>query len=254
MEEPLELRVQGEVLAVTMRTPGRDEWLALGFLLSEGLIRSAADVGALAHCGRPGDEGFGNALEVTPAPGYRFPFDRLESSRRGTIASACGVCGRQRVDDLMARVVKVPAGAPVPLPVVQRGPEVLRHTQAIFEQTGGTHAAALLDVGGEVLVAAEDVGRHNAVDKVVGGALQKGLLSRAAVLMVSGRASFEMVQKAAMARVGVLASVSAPTTLAVDLAERAGLALVAFVRGSSAAIYGTRDRLALHAGQPREGG
>lgn len=243
VEAPLELRIAGERLAVTMRTPGRDAWLALGFLLSEGLIRSADDVSTLAHCGRPTDEHFGHALEVTPAPGFRLELDRLEVSRRGTIASACGVCGRERIDDLLARCRPVGERPVVAWEVVARATAQLSNVQPVFARTGGTHAAALLDGDGQTLVSAEDVGRHNAVDKVVGGAMAQGLLARAQVLVVSGRASFEMVQKAVSAGVPVVVSVSAPTTLAVDLAARAKVALVAFARGGGGAVYGEQSRL-----------
>ncbi|MCI0670056.1 MAG: formate dehydrogenase accessory sulfurtransferase FdhD [Myxococcaceae bacterium] len=243
VEEPLEIRVAGEPVAITMRTPGDDARLAVGFLFSEGIVRSIDDVGTVAPCGRPGDEGYGNVVDVTPAPGVVLDVERVETSRRGTLTTAaCGVCGRRAVDDLLARCGRVTEATRVPASLVAEAPVILRRTQALFSRTGGVHGAAALGAGGEVLAAFEDVGRHNAVDKVVGELLHTRRIGthtlerpspggpRPAVLVVSGRASFEMVQKAAMAGIPVVASVSAASSLAVDLAERTGIALATFVR------------------------
>ncbi len=241
IEEPLEIRISGDTLAVTMRTPGADRFLVTGFLFAEGLIHSAEDLGALAHCGHPGEEGYGNIVEVTPAPGLVIDLEKVGTMKRGTLTTAaCGVCGRRSVDDLMAACSPVPPGPEIAASVLARATEHLRAVQPNFARTGGVHAAAALDATGEVLAAFEDVGRHNAVDKVVGALLlQHGLrsardsrpsTSRAAVLVVSGRVSFEIIQKATVARVPVVASVSAASSLAIDLAERAGLTLVTFVR------------------------
>lgn len=233
VEEPLELRVSGDTLAITMRTPGDDAALALGFLYAEGVITSVADVGALFHCGVPGSEGFENVLEVTPAPGAHVVLRRLDSVRRGTVTtSACGVCGRQTIDDLLAAVGPV-ARVSLDDALLARAPAILRTTQKLFETTGGVHGAAALDTSGNVLASAEDVGRHNAVDKVVGQLLKAGWVGKAHVLVVSGRASFELVQKAAMARFGALVAVSAASSLAVQLAERIGLRLVTFSRNGA---------------------
>jgi FdhD protein len=262
VEEPLEIRVATEPLAITMRTPGDDAQLALGFLLSEGIIRSIDDVGAVSHCGRPGDEGFGNVIDVTAAPGVSLDVDKVQATRRGTLTtSACGVCGRRSVDDLLAICGRVPPGPAMDLRVVASATERLRHAQHNFSQTGGVHAAAAMNADGQVLAAYEDVGRHNAVDKVVGALLQRRLVtaesairtadrspappaSAPALLVVSGRASFEIVQKATMARIPIVASVSAASSLAIDLAQRSGITLAGFVRSGSLNVYTHPERLA----------
>lgn len=259
VEEPLEIRVSGDTVAITMRTPGQDRELAVGFLFSEGLLRSAEDVGGVAHCGRPGEEGWGNIIEVTPAPGLVLEVERVSAARRGTLTTAaCGVCGRRSVEDLMAVCSPVPAGRGLAPEVVARATEQLRGVQRNFARTGGVHAAAVLDADGALLASAEDVGRHNAVDKVVGALVLGGAVrsSRAspsgpapsperqpAVLVVSGRASFEIVQKAAVARLPVVASVSAASSLAIELAERSGVTLATFVRGGRFNVYTHPARL-----------
>jgi FdhD protein len=260
VEEPLEIRVSGDTVAITMRTPGQDRELAVGFLFSEGIIRSVDDLGGVAYCGRPGEEGWGNIIEVTPAPGLVLEVEKVSAARRGTLTtSACGVCGRRSVDDLMAVCSPVAPGRVLAPEVVARATERLREVQRNFAQTGGVHAAAALEEGGALLASAEDVGRHNAVDKVVGALVLSGAVrsSRAsvsgteprppAVLVVSGRASFEIIQKAAMARIGVVASVSAASSLAIDLAERMGLTLATFVRGGHFNVYTHPSRLKLPA-------
>lgn len=253
VEEPLEIRIAGDPVAVTMRTPGDDGELALGFLFAEGIVQRAADVGGLAHCGRPGDEGFGNVIEVTAAAGTALDFERVAASRRGTLTTAaCGVCGRRSIDDLLEACLPLAPGPQLPGAVVQAAVAAMRGGQALFERTGGTHAAAACAADGALLAMREDVGRHNAVDKVVGALLQAHLVGAdatpgartPAVLAVSGRASFEMVQKALRARIPFLASVSAPTSLAVDLARRAGLTLAGFVRGGRLNLYAHPERLA----------
>lgn len=249
VEEPLEIRVAQDPVAITMRTPGDDARLAVGFLFGEGILESVEDVGSLFHCGRPGDEGYGNAFEVTPASGAKLDTDALLGARRGTLTTAaCGVCGRQTVDDLFARAGKVPAADPVPVAVVANATARLRDAQRVFSQTGGTHAAAALDARGHVLAAFEDVGRHNAVDKVVGElVLSRRIRTRGpdapAILAVSGRASFEIIQKAAMAHLPVVASVSAASSLAIDLAQRCDIALATFVRGERFNIFTHPERL-----------
>jgi FdhD protein len=249
-EEPLEIRLAGETLAITMRTPGDDAALALGFLLAEGVLRTRDDVGAVAHCGRPGDEGYGNVIEVTPGAGARLEFERIEKTRRGTLTtSACGICGRRSIDDLLALAGVVPAGPALDPRVLASATALLKAHQPIFEHTGGVHAAAVLTSDGVVLTAAEDVGRHNAVDKVLGALLRQGRVpavrgaGEPAILVVSGRASFEIIQKAAMARLAAVACVSAASSLAVDLAARAGLTLAAFVRDGDWALYTHPERV-----------
>jgi FdhD protein len=261
VEEPLEIRVSGDTVAITMRTPGQDRELAVGFLFSEGIIRSVDDLGGVAYCGRPGEEGWGNVIEVTPAPGLVLEVERVSASRRGTLTTAaCGVCGRRSVDDLMEVCAPVPPGPVLAPEVLTRATVRLRDVQRNFAQTGGVHAAAVLDASGALLASAEDVGRHNAVDKVVGSLVLGGSVrsSRASVsgtapragspptvLVVSGRASFEIIQKAAVARIPVVASVSAASSLAVDLAQRMGVTLAAFVRGERFNVYTHPSRLKL---------
>src|SRR5271166_5620658 len=205
IEEPLEIRVAGDALAITMRTPGADAQLAAGFLYAEGIIRSLDDLGTLSHCGRVDEEGYGNVLDVIPAPGVHLDLERVQATRRGTLTTAaCGVCGRRSVDDLLAMVAPLPVVERIPRQLVARSPELLRSAQATFGRTGGTHAAAILAPDGSILAVHEDVGRHNAVDKVVGALLLASRLGHPrspvatplpAVLVVSGRSSFEMVQK-----------------------------------------------------------
>ncbi|MCY1083227.1 formate dehydrogenase accessory sulfurtransferase FdhD [Archangium lansingense] len=254
IEEPLDIRISGDTVAVTMRTPGADRYLVTGFLFAESLIHSAEDLGGLAHCGRPGEEGYGNTVEVTPAPGLVIDLERMSATKRGTLTTAaCGVCGRRSVDDLMATCSPVPPGPELPASVLARATEHLRSVQPNFARTGGVHAAAALDAQGTVLAAFEDVGRHNAVDKVVGALLlEHGLRSarasqptamRPTVLVVSGRVSFEIIQKAAVARCPFVASVSAASSLAIDLADRAGITLATFVRNGRFNVYTHPERI-----------
>ena len=247
VEEPLEIRISGETLAITMRTPGADRELVIGFLLAEGVVTSAADVSSVVHCGRTTDEGRGNTIDVTLAPGVRPPVDEDTGllARRGTlISSACGVCGRRSVDDLLARIAPVAAGRSLDPEIIPRLVEGLRAGQPIFERTGGCHAASLLTFDGDHVATYEDVGRHNAVDKVVGSRVLAGALPlRDHVLVVSGRSSFEIVQKAFAAGVPVVASVSAPSSLAVALADRANITLCGFVRQRTLTVYAGRSRL-----------
>ncbi len=246
-EEPLEIRIADETVAVVMRTPGDDERLALGFLLGEGFISCAADLASVAHCGRPGAEGFGNVVNVVPAPGARIAWDRIDRSQRSTIASsACGVCGRRTVEDLLFGLDGMPSGASIPASIVSRSVERLRERQPLFDRTGGIHAASACAPDGAALFTHEDVGRHNAVDKVVGSLLlarRAGGREDAALLVVSGRPGFEIVQKAARARIPVVAGVSAPTSLAVELAERAGITLAGFVRRGRMNLYAHPERI-----------
>jgi FdhD protein len=238
VEAPLEIRLAGEPLATTMRTPGDDPALALGFLFAEGIVESARQVGTLAHCGSPADEGYGNVIEVTPGPGVAFDPERTGASRRGTLVMAsCGVCGRASIDDLLARLPEAPPARSLSLSLLASAPEALASDQPGFARTGAVHAAAALTIDGSLLALAEDVGRHNAVDKVIGRLLTSDRLADAAILVVSGRTSFEIVQKAAVARCSAVVAVSGPTTLAVDLADRAGLVLAGFARAGRLNVY-----------------
>lgn len=250
VEEPLEIRAAGDTLAITMRTPGpgEDRELALGFLLAEGLIESARDVGTVTHCGRIGEPARENTIDVRPAPGMAFDIDRIGITRRGTLTTAaCGVCGRSSIEDLLARCTPIAHDGTrqLALSVLARSVETLEGHQPSHARTGGLHAAAILDAEGQVLAVREDVGRHNAVDKAVGALLIADALAEpttsarapAAVLVVSGRVSFEIIQKAARARIGAVCGASAPTSLAIDLAERMQITLAAFVRPEGLNLY-----------------
>lgn len=250
VEEPLEISVAGVPLTLTMRTPGDDVHLAIGFLLAEGIVERASDLGRVISGPSPGRGRHGHCVDVCPADGLAFDASRIVRTARGTMTTAsCGVCGRRTIQDLVARIGRLPAGPTISSAVVSGAPERLRARQGGFASTGGMHGAAVLAADGEVLAAAEDVGRHNAVDKVVGALLVRGLLDelpparRPVILVVSGRISFEMAQKAAAARIPVVAGVSAPTSMAIDLAERARITLVAFVRDANFNVYTHPDRI-----------
>jgi FdhD protein len=245
IEEPLEIRVAGDPLAITMRTPGDDRELTLGFLHAEGVITSIDDVGSVAHCGRAGDEAFGNVIDVLPAPGTALAPERIIGARRGTVVSAaCGVCGRLSIDDLAARCSPIDDDSTILAATLSHVVAELRGEQHVFARTGGVHAAALFDLAGRMLVLREDVGRHNAVDKVVGHLiLKRALPLRGRVLAVSGRASFEIVQKAVVAGIPIVASVSAASSLAIDLAARMNVTLAAFVRDGGMNVYAGGSRV-----------
>ncbi len=245
-EEPLELRVDGRPLSVTMRTPGHDVELAHGFLLTEGVLGAAADVAAARYCDSVDDQGRNtyNVLDVALAAGVDPPDTGVE--RNFYTTSSCGVCGKAALDAVRLATRFPPGGDPMTVTpeVLSKLPDTLRDAQRIFDSTGGLHAAGLFTAAGELLVAREDVGRHNAVDKVLGWALLHGQVpAEGTVLMVSGRASFELVQKAAMAGVPALAAVSAPSSLAVELALELGMTLVGFLRGPSMNVYSGTERV-----------
>ena len=245
VEEPLEIRVGREPLVVTMRTPGHDVDLAVGFLLSEGVITRGDQVAAAIHCAGPDGENTYNVLDLTLAPGVAAPDASIQRSTYMT--SSCGVCGKASIDAVRTRsAYPIDDDLRVDPALLITFPERLRAGQDVFEKTGGLHAAALFDGRtGELLVLREDVGRHNAVDKVIGWAAREGLLPlRGMVLQVSGRTSFELAQKASMAGIPVLAAVSAPSSLAVEQAKDAGLTLVGFLRGESMVVYSGPERIA----------
>ena len=246
VEEPLELRVGGRALTVTMRTPGDDMDLAAGFLVSEGVLRRTDDLLAMRYCAGATVEGVNtyNVLELDLHPSV--PDVHASLVRSFATTSACGVCGKASLDDVRTTTSYDVAGDPLAITpaLLTALPERLREAQRVFDKTGGLHAAGLFDGAGELLVMREDVGRHNAVDKVVGWALREGRLPLSGcVLLVSGRASFELVQKAWMAGIPCLAAVSAPSSLAADLAEEAGMTLVGFLRGDTFNAYTRADRL-----------
>jgi FdhD protein len=247
-EEPLEIRLNGTPLAVTMRTPGDDFDLVHGFLATEGVIRSEDDVAALRYCNSVDDDGRNtyNVVDVDLAPGVEPPDTALD--RNFYTSSSCGVCGKASIDAIRTRTpfAVVADAVRVPLDVLLALPDRLRAAQQVFDKTGGLHAAGLFTAAGELVALREDVGRHNAVDKVVGDAVRAGRLPLAGhVLMVSGRASFELTQKAAMAGIPVLAAVSAPSSLAVELAREVGITLVGFLRGDGCNVYTCPERLLL---------
>ncbi|MBZ4487969.1 formate dehydrogenase accessory sulfurtransferase FdhD [Microbacterium sp. cx-55] len=247
-EEPLEIRVGGRPLAVTMRTPGHDVELAAGFLVSEAIIGRGDEFSNAIHCGGPGTGGVENTynvLDVTLAPGVAPPAP--EATRNFFTTSSCGVCGKASIEaiETVSRYDVAGDDSTVDAALVATFPDRLRAEQAVFAKTGGLHAAALFDAAtGELLVVREDVGRHNAVDKVIGwAALHDRLPLRGAVLQVSGRTSFELVQKAVMAGIPILTAVSAPSSLAVELADASGLTLVGFLRPPSMNVYTRADRI-----------
>jgi FdhD protein len=240
VEEPLEIRVGASPLAVTMRTPGHDVELAHGFLLTEGVINSGDDVASARYCDGVDDNGLNtyNVLDITLTEGIPPPQPGVE--RNFYTTSSCGVCGKASLDAVRLATVHSPAEdtTTVHVDVLATLPDRLRQSQKVFDSTGGLHAAALFDQNGQLLALREDIGRHNAVDKVVGWAIaQHRIPCRGSILMVSGRASFELAQKAAMAGIPILAAVSAPSSLAVDLADDTGLTLVGFLRGQNMNLY-----------------
>lgn len=246
-EEPLEIRVGGRSLAVTMRTPGDDVDLAAGFLVSEGVISHGGQFASARFCaGEPGIvENTYNVLDVTLAPGVAPPDPAL--AREFFMTSSCGLCGKASIDAVRTKSAYSVRDDQllVDASLLVQFPDRLRAAQAVFEKTGGLHAAALFDGStGKLLVIREDVGRHNAVDKVIGWAVKADLLPlRGTVLMVSGRASFELTQKALMAGIPMLAAVSAPSSLAAELATDMGISLIGFLRGESMVVYAGAQRI-----------
>ncbi|MDI2030393.1 formate dehydrogenase accessory sulfurtransferase FdhD [Saccharopolyspora sp. TS4A08] len=245
-EEPMEIRVGGRPLTVTMRTPGHDFDLAAGFLVSEGVVRSGSDIAGIRYCLGTAEDGSNtyNVVDVLLAPGVAAPDASLE--RNFYTTSSCGLCGKASLDAVRTTSTWQVADDPLRLDadVLAELPDKLREAQKVFDSTGGLHAAGLFTADGELLGVREDVGRHNAVDKVIGDAVRAdGLPLRETILVVSGRASFELVQKAIMAGIPALAAVSAPSSLAVELAADAGLTLTGFLRGDSMNIYTGTHRL-----------
>jgi FdhD protein len=246
VEEPLEIRVNGTPITVTMRTPGSDIELAQGFLLTEGVIARRDDVLTVRYCRDATEEGVNtyNVLDVTLAPDVQMP--DVDVTRNFYTTSSCGVCGKASLDAVRLISRHCPGDDPstVVAETLSAMPGKLRAAQKVFASTGGLHGAALFGADGSVLVVREDIGRHNAVDKVIGWALEADRIPlTGTVLLVSGRASFELTQKAVMAGIPVLAAVSAPSSLAVDLASQSGLTLVAFLRDDSMNVYTRPDRI-----------
>jgi FdhD protein len=246
VEEPLEIRLNGTPLTVTMRTPGADVELAQGFLLTEGVVGSRDDILNVRYCRGAGEDGMNsyNVLDVTLAP--EVPMPDVDLRRNFYTTSSCGICGKASLDAVATISRHAPGDDPtrVAADTLTAMPAQLRAGQKVFASTGGLHGAGLFTADGTMLALREDIGRHNAVDKVIGWALeQRRIPLTGTVLLVSGRASFELTQKAVMAGIPVLAAVSAPSSLAVDLASQSGLTLVAFLRGESMNIYSRPDRI-----------
>jgi FdhD protein len=247
-EEPLEIRAAGPAqdpvsVAVTMRTPGNDMELAAGFLFTEGLIASRDEIETMRYCGleEPEEQRY-NIVTVD----LRRAFDAGVFQRNFYATSSCGVCGKASIDQVEVMSAPLAAGPVVGRAALERLPEALRDAQDVFDETGGLHATGLFEPGGELVAVREDVGRHNAMDKLVGYELLGGRLPASdRIALVSGRASFELVQKAAVAGIPILCAVSAPTTLAVDTANRLGMTLVGFLRARRFNVYTHPDRLEL---------
>ena len=236
VEEPLEIRVSGRSVAVVMRTPGYDRELAAGFLVTEGILRWREEVWDMVYCRAEGNVPRENILDVLLAPGVAVDWARL--TRNVFTSSSCGICSKASIDAVRGQFPAVKAGTVVRREILASLPERLRATQAGFAATGGLHAGALFDAEGNLIVAREDVGRHNALDKVVGQAFFAGNLPLAdRVLLVSGRVSFEIMQKALAAGVPCVAAISAPTSAAVEFARASGQTLVGFLRGTRMNVY-----------------
>jgi FdhD protein len=242
-EEPLEIRIGDDPLSVTMRTPGHDLELAAGFLFTEGLVQRRAQIIALEEDAGTATENRGNVVLAKLAPEAAPDFEKMR--RHFFAASSCGICGKASIDSVRARTLQPPnADFRLDPEVLVQLPDALRESQAVFGRTGGLHAAALFDATGKLLVVREDIGRHNAVDKVIGWALLAERVPLAdTILMVSGRGGFEIVQKAIVAGLPVVASVSAPSSLAVQLARELGETLIGFLRGRRFVIYAGEERI-----------
>lgn len=249
VEEPLEIRIQlpgspkHKAISITMRTPGDDFDLAAGFLFTEGILQNAEHVKNIRFCGLPAkDKNIKNTLVVELADGVRIDLKRLE--RHFYTTSSCGVCGKSSIEALHTGVKKLNDAFRVNSEIIHQLPDTLRAAQAVFERTGGLHASALFEADGKLDILREDVGRHNALDKVIGAKFMAGQMPLSdRILLVSGRASFELVQKGLMAAIPVLAAVGAPSSLAVELAREFGMTLIGFVRDGRFNIYTGEERV-----------
>lgn len=241
-EEPLEIQINGAPVAVLMRTPGHDEELGLGFLMTERIVRDPADVASIRHCTTvPDAEAEDNVLQVRLQAHVAFDLEKL---RRHTFASSsCGVCGKATIDNACAVASPLPAGAHMSAAILTSLPAKLRAAQAAFDATGGLHGVGAFTLDGAVVVAREDVGRHNAFDKVIGHLAARAHDPSAHALLVSGRVSFEIVQKAAAARIPIVAGISAPSSLAVRMARALNVTVVGFLRGTSMNVYAGEERV-----------
>jgi len=235
-EEPLEIRLGAVAIAVVMRTPGHDLELARGFAVTERIVDDVRAITAVRHCTQvEHPEAEDNVVQIVLRPDVVV--DALKLRRNLYSTSSCGICGKATIEQALASAPPLVDDGDVSMAVLRSLPQQLRADQAVFDRTGGLHAAGLFDRDGRPLVVREDVGRHNAVDKVVGWSVAAGVPTRGTILMVSGRVSFEIVQKALAARIGVVAAVSAPSSLAIELANASGLVLAGFVRDARACVY-----------------
>jgi FdhD protein len=239
IEEPLEIRVNGDSLTVTMRTPGNDFDLAVGLLWTEGIIRVSEEIGTIAYCPDEEQPELKNIVNVVLVDTQR----KIEPSRRLWSNSSCGLCGKATLESIRQVCRPVAASISVSAELLFSLPLRLRQAQANFERTGGIHAVGLFDEQGSLLVLREDIGRHNAVDKVLGAALAGGLPVSATIMMVSGRLGFEIAQKALVAGIPVVASISAPSSLAIELASEFGMTTIGFLRGRSMNVYSHPERI-----------
>lgn len=243
VEEPLEIRVGGQSLVVVMRTPGHDFDLAAGFLYTEGLITSSDDIGAIAYCEDVEQANLQNVINVHLTNGQVL--EKQEGWQRNFHANAsCGLCGKMTIESVKQDVPPITSEIQIDSAIFYRLNDRLRSAQSVFEATGGLHAAGLFDAHGELQITREDIGRHNAVDKVIGQALLiEQLPLDQHILMVSGRASFEIIQKALFARIPVIVAVSAASSLAVELAQESEVTLIGFMRGKGMTVYSRPDRI-----------
>jgi FdhD protein len=242
IEEPLEIRIGGVAVATTMRTPGNDDELVAGFLLSEAIVRARSDISALTPCPLPAS--LGNVIKVDLAPGVKF--EPAAMQRFGTISSSCGLCGKTSIEFIRQQFPPIDSASRAQLPeaTLLELPGRLRAAQGNFARTGGIHAAGIFDLSGNPVVVREDIGRHNAVDKAIGRALLDGLLPLSNhVLVVSGRSSLEIVQKALAGGIPIVAAVSAPSSLAVNFARECGQTLIGFLRPPTFNVYSHIERI-----------
>lgn len=250
VEEPLEIRLgfyaqskfTHKAISITMRTPDHDFELAAGFLFTEGILQTSEQISSIKHCGKIGKEGFENTVRVDLTKDVKIEFKRLE--RHFYTSSSCGVCGKSSIEALQTGVKKIESSLKIKADLIHQLPETLQKSQTVFNETGGLHASALFDENGNLEIVREDVGRHNALDKVIGAkflANQTPLSDK--ILLVSGRASFELVQKALMAGIPILAAVGSPSSLAVELAKEFGITLIGFVRDRRFNIYTGEERI-----------
>ncbi len=250
VEEPLEIRLGFEIngkkthkaISITMRTPDHDFELAAGFLFTEGILQNHSQISDIKHCGKLGQIGFENTVKVDLEKNVEIDFKRLE--RHFYTSSSCGVCGKSSIEALQTGVKPIVSNLKISADLIHQLPDILSKSQTVFNETGGLHASALFDENGNLDIVREDVGRHNALDKVIGAKfLENKTPLSDKILLVSGRASFELVQKALMAGIPILAAVGSPSSLAVELAKEFGMTLIGFVRNNRFNIYSEAKRV-----------